>query len=157
MTKGTRIKRVILTDTGKICTSCDRDLPLTAYAKHKGCKLGLRPQCRECVYAQRLTPEQRRERALRDLYGITPAEYDSMFVAQQGRCAICGSDNSGADGRRMFVDHDHVTGAVRALLCACCNTGLGMFADDPDRLLAAAAYLLARADVLQMEVALPWR
>ena len=60
-----------------------------------------------------------------------------MIAAQQGLCPIC---------RRGLpptphVDHDHVTGAVRAVLCFNCNGGLGQFRDPPDVLRRAAAYL----------------
>ena len=38
------------------------------------------------------------------------------------------------------VDHEHVTGAVRAVLCFTCNGGLGQSRDAPD-VRRAAAYL----------------
>ncbi len=47
-----------------------------------------------------------------------------MLAAQGGRCAlfrICGSVHPGGKWNRWHVDHDHVTGKVRSLLCNDCN------------------------------------
>ena len=68
-------------------------------------------------------PEARRDRTLVRRYGITVEEYDALFDAQQGKCALCGGDSNGRG--RLAVDHDHATGRVRGLLCFTCNTALG--------------------------------
>ena len=68
-------------------------------------------------------------------YGITAAEADAMLEAQGGLCAICKAAPA------AHVDHDHATGAVRALLCFNCNGGLGQFKDNPLLLHAAAFYV----------------
>ena len=79
---------------------------------------------------------------LMERYGLTPEDYDAMLRAQDGKCAICGREDSGrSDKRSLCVDHDHDTGAVRGLLCDPCNNGLGRFNDDPSLLMAAIRYL----------------
>jgi hypothetical protein len=78
---------------------------------------------------------RRRER-LKNL-GITPEIYDSALKNQGGVCALCG----GTELRRLAVDHNHKTGDFRGLLCFSCNTGLGKFGDDPERLRRAARYV----------------
>lgn len=55
---------------------------------------------------------------------------------QEDRCAICGNDHV-----PLSLDHDHSTGYVRGMLCAHCNTGLGMFNDNIESLMRAKAYL----------------
>jgi hypothetical protein len=77
-----------------------------------------------------------RERARR--YGISLEELRAIFERQGNACAICKRS-----GVRLYIDHCHVTRMVRRLLCGKCNTGLGFFGDDPDRLRAAADYLEA--------------
>lgn len=82
-----------------------------------------------------------RKRSLRESYGMTPEAYESMFAAQGFRCAICRGVPASSDGRRPPVDHCHVTGAIRGILCTQCNVGIAQFRDNPDRLAAAIAYL----------------
>jgi hypothetical protein len=90
--------------------------------------------------------DRRAAKLLEKQYGLSVERYEQMLVDQKGLCAICSAPPT--EGRRLYVDHSHVTGEVRALLCTQCNTGLGMLGDDPDRLMAAAAYLLQFTDVL---------
>lgn len=82
---------------------------------------------------------------LRNRYGITVEQVEEMSKAQGGKCATCPQvlGAPGADGKpmRVCVDHDHVTRAVRGLLCDPCNKGIGHFNDDIDRLRRAADYL----------------
>jgi hypothetical protein len=84
-------------------------------------------------------PEKARSDWLKVAYGITRAEYDLIAERQGGLCAICRQPSNG--GRRLAVDHDHRTGAVRGLLCMNCNRMLGQGGDDPERLRQAIAYL----------------
>ncbi len=72
-------------------------------------------------YRERSLESARRSK-LKNRYGLTPDEYDEMFEAQSGRCAICGSP---PEGKRLSVDHDHQTDEVRGLLCQPCNLVLG--------------------------------
>jgi hypothetical protein len=97
-----------------------------------------------CRASRDKQPDKSRARNLMRSYGITIAQYDAMFAAQGGRCAICLSDKPrGSRGRHFAVDHCHSTGKVRGLLCSHCNTVLGKMNDNPDTLLRAVDYLKA--------------
>jgi hypothetical protein len=61
-------------------------------------------------------------------YGLSKEEFDKMIHDQNNRCAICGNTSI----RRLDVDHDHVTGKVRGLLCGRCNKGIGLFDDNKE-------------------------
>lgn len=84
--------------------------------------------------------QQRRDRALKYAYGLTRGQVDAMRAAQNDLCAICQQAHVGS-GTRLHVDHNHDTGAIRALLCGKCNTLIGLANDSPARLEQAAAYL----------------
>lgn len=82
--------------------------------------------------------EARRKRHPADKYG---ADYQAMFAAQDGKCAVCETSEPGFGKRYFAVDHDHDTGEVRALLCMGCNAAIGLLKEDPDRIYAAAEYV----------------
>jgi hypothetical protein len=83
--------------------------------------------------------ERRRDYNLKQHFGISSEEYDIMFAAHEGVCAIC--REKCPTGKRLCVDHNSETGEVRGLLCVKCNRALGGFNEDERRLLAAIAYL----------------
>lgn len=86
-------------------------------------------------------PDKTRDGYYRRTYGITLADYDQMLVDQGGVCKICGADSPGGRGWRFQVDHCHLTGRVRGLLCYRCNTLLGNAQDSPATLARAIEYL----------------
>lgn len=72
-------------------------------------------------------------------YGLTIQSYNEILESQNGRCAIC--KDRPLKGKNLSVDHCHKTQVVRGLLCATCNSGLGMFRDDIFSMENAVEYL----------------
>lgn len=79
-------------------------------------------------------------RGLRAKYGLSLEEYNCMLIVQDYQCKICGDRFD--ESSQTCVDHDHTTGAVRALLCNSCNVLLGMAKECPNRLKQAIKYLV---------------
>jgi hypothetical protein len=88
--------------------------------------------------------EQKRDQSLRRDYGITLLQYQDMLTRQRNGCAVCHQPETRTyrgKPRPLSVDHDHATGAVRALLCDSCNVALGLVAESAERLRALADYI----------------
>lgn len=128
----------------KVCSRCggvkERD-QFSRSAKHP---TGLHSWCKGCCSEQKRTRYQQdreeinlKSRAAR--FGITPDALRKLITEYDGCCAICGGPCS--TGRQLAVDHDHVTGQVRGLLCAKCNRGIGLLRDSAAVAQAAANYL----------------
>lgn len=91
----------------------------------------------------------RRAVHLRHRYKLEMAEHDALLAAQDGKCAVCKQPPSKANsrahwGEKLCVDHDHVTGKIRGLLCNDCNLMVG-YGKTPDALFRAAFYLHSHA------------
>jgi hypothetical protein len=78
---------------------------------------------------------------LRRNHGITPDDYATMLLKQNGCCAICGKSASEYK-RKLHIDHNHSTGQIRGLLCVRCNYGIGCFKETPSFLDKAKEYLI---------------
>jgi hypothetical protein len=153
--KTTKASPLAADATEKRCPKCDTIKPLGDF----GVRPGGKPNgwCRLCgnaaIREYSKTPTgAARKKAAQDAYllrnpdyflvrnyGLAPGQYDAMRSAQEDRCAICRTPDPGV--KRWHVDHDHLSGKVRGLLCAACNLGIGKMQDDPVRLRAAAAYI----------------
>lgn len=109
----------------------------------------LTPKERQSINAKRYrlrhperTEKNRRDRqrkyTLKHRFSLSIEQYEVMFREQGGRCAIC---REFPNKKNLAVDHDHITGAVRGLLCDNCNRAIGQMRDDVQIVKRAAAYL----------------
>ena len=140
----------------KVCFRCKVRKAAEEFSVQRRNSDGLHSWCRGCLSAwkrdnrskrhsdaiayerqQYAKHRDRKNRARRcRQYGLTESEYDALIRQADGRCASCGLSEAS-----LVIDHDHRTGAVRGVLCAKCNAGIGFFDDDPQKLRQAIAYL----------------
>lgn len=64
--------------------------------------------------------QRQRYKNVERLYGLLPDQYDALVKKCHNKCQLC-RKKFGKNGRYAHVDHCHVTGKVRGLLCAGCN------------------------------------
>jgi hypothetical protein len=110
----------------RTCRLCKVEKPLAQFRITTG--LNRRHVCNECRSLQKAGWD----------FEISIAEVRTLLISRQ-TCEICGKRPESI--ARLRIDHDHLTGKVRGLLCSNCNVGLGMFDDDPELLEQAAEYL----------------
>lgn len=96
------------------------------------------------IHEQRIPPtnEKVRQYQYKYQYDIEVSEFDLTYIAQYGKCDICGIFMEyGNRKTRPVLDHDHITGEVRGIICHRCNVGLGFFDDSRVKLRLAIKYL----------------
>lgn len=82
---------------------------------------------------------------LKLVYKMSVETYTQLIEDHGGLCAICRQPETRTKNGRIkqiAIDHNHVTGEVRGVLCHKCNTGIACFKDDPVRIEAAIRYLV---------------
>jgi hypothetical protein len=99
------------------------------------------PRCASCHRdRKKATKAAAHGRWILKTYGITSEQYEALYEEQGGVCYIC--QRATGKIRRLAVDHDHVTGYVRGLLCKPCNSILAHLRDDEDAAYRIGDYLV---------------
>lgn len=142
-----------LNSNTKKCGTCNNVMPLASFYNSKLSKDGKGNRCKHCDSLARIAwstknpikqKESTRRRNLIFKYGITLEEYDTLLMKQNNKCACC--ETSSNPERNFSVDHCHITGEVRGLLCSECNRGIGMLGDTAESVKKAYDYLLSWAE-----------
>lgn len=146
--------RYCLPDGHFRCGACGEVKPVGDFSSPSAGR-SRRHTCKSCHASKmrewnKKNPEKVRASRLKKNFGLSVATYDEMYAAQGAACAICAKHLphhvlTGTGKRKgdtwTCVDHDHVSGAVRGLLCNTCNQALGLMRDDTGLLEAAIMYL----------------
>lgn len=124
----------------KRCTKCLVYKTVDEFPIQSISSTGIRADCKECA----VKAERKR------VYGITSEEYAELLVKQDGVCAVCFRPETNTfRGRikQLSVDHNHLTGNIRGLLCSKCNTALGLLQENKLIIQSLIRYLnLAKVD-----------
>mgnify|MGYP007071567809 CR=1 FL=1 len=144
--------RVIPIDAEKTCTRCGGVKTRADFYRMRHLPNAIHSICKECEKTSqkvknktnpaRLKMINRRSK-LKRAFGITLEQYAEMLQAQGNCCAICKTKKPGGKDNVFHVDHCHLSGHIRGLLCHFCNVGLGHFKEEPKLLNKAMGYLLS--------------
>jgi hypothetical protein len=86
--------------------------------------------------------EKRRVGAIWCSYKVDESFIRDIMDSQKGCCGICKQSLIlPGDKKSYSIDHNHLTGKVRGLLCHHCNAAIGLFKEDESNLLGAIEYL----------------
>lgn len=85
-----------------------------------------------------------RDSKYKNKYGITIEEYNKLLLDQQDKCKICGVHKNDLN-INLVIDHSHVDGSIRGLLCGKCNSILG-FANDDIKIFEKAIEYLSKTN-----------
>lgn len=127
----------------KQCKKCKQDKSILDFYKAKSNKDGLTSLCKPCEIIHKNTPKRRKSKKnyfIKSEYGLDNSQYNHMLAQQDNCCAICKIHRSKLK-INLAVDHCHLTGKVRGLLCGKCNRAIGLLKDSIENILSALNYL----------------
>lgn len=125
----------------KYCPSCVSNKNITDFYKDRHQSGGFKAYCKTCVIKQTTNYNRKnftKFRIYQDNYyknnkpifqkikwkeqgiKISIHEYNQLLIRQHNKCAICKKPQYELK-KLLCVDHNHVTGQIRGLLCDICN------------------------------------
>jgi len=125
----------------KLCPGCNKWKNLSNFYRSSYTKDGFYRLCKKCwnEYSRDYTSKNKKKakkrakkyyhktgwkKGLDKNYGEGASDYyEAKSLDQKDKCEICGKINSG--GKRLNLDHNHITGQWRGLLCHSCNIAIG--------------------------------
>lgn len=121
-----KLSDINLEDKTATCANCGPNIPIKVTGDKKACLIAVRERGRKTTrnYARGTS-----------FYGHGLSMNDAARIRENAECWICQSTT------KLVVDHCHSTSVIRGVLCNNCNSALGMFKDDPERLARGIAYL----------------
>ena len=122
----------------KRCYRCKFEKEKALFDRMASAPDGFTGKCKECAKS---TAKPYREGHLNRNYGITEQTYLDMLAKQNHVCAVCFRTETRKKFKLLAVDHDHMTGKIRGLLCHKCNVVLGLVDDNKETLIALINYL----------------
>lgn len=151
----------------KHCKKCENDKEDLSFFKNTSNNDGLSSWCKECTSKSQkeryeLNKESIKEKAAlryinnkekhkekgkqwryKKIYGIEYKVFEQMIKKQNNKCFICNKDfvTGSVSDAKAVLDHCHITGKLRKILCNRCNSAMGWFEDNPELLEKAANYL----------------
>jgi len=129
----------------KICWNCKKEKPVSEF--YKSNTRYYQRECKDCCKAGRSmwwkSEKGKLSSAntkLKRRFGMTLEEYIHLLNKCGGKCEICGAEMS-SNNHRLGIDHNHITGEIRGILCNACNVGIANLKEDMSILESAIKYL----------------
>jgi hypothetical protein len=121
-------------ETHLCCSRCKQKLPIEEFNANTNprCRRPRSTVCKKCACERKTCKE----------YDISPERYRELHVVPS--CAIC---KTSFETSKRFIDHCHITGHVRGVICEFCNSGLGFSDDSATRLQQIKSYLLREVSI----------
>lgn len=132
------------------CKYCHVDKPIAEFSKASRNSSGVQSYCKSCAKTyhkkyKQLNPEKSTDAHYKRSFGMTLDDVRALLHTQNNQCALCNVELSVLQGRgfstNAHVDHDHITGKVRGILCGNCNTALGKLGDSIESIERVLSYL----------------
>ncbi len=122
----------------KMCGNCNIVKILDEFYNHNNSPInsGFMGKHSTCIACFKIRNRNNHLKRMALSLGESANMYLTLYNEQGGKCLICKINFD-----KLYIDHNHETNRIRGLLCANCNSGLGMFQDNKGYLMNAIIYL----------------